>query len=122
MNSNQMDGTFWAIYSLIVLILAVTSIVSFWRIFEKAGDKGWKSLIPLYNTYTLFKVGGYNGWMFLLLLIPIVNIVILLLLSLKLAERFGKSTVFAVVALFLFNPIGFWIIGLGDAKYKEIKE
>jgi Zn-dependent protease with chaperone function len=122
MNSNQMDGTFWAIYSLIVLILAVTSIVSFWRIFEKAGDKGWKSLIPLYNTYTLFKVAGYNGWMFLLLLIPIVNIVILLLLSLKLAERFGKSTVFAVVALFLFNPIGFWIIGLGDAKYKEIKE
>jgi hypothetical protein len=102
--------------------LAVVSIVSFWRIFEKAGDKGWKSLIPLYNTYTLFKVGGYNGWMFLLLLIPIVNIVILLLLSLRLAERFGKSTVFAVVALFLFNPIGFWIIGLGDAKYKEIKE
>jgi hypothetical protein len=122
MNSNQMDGTFWAIYSLFVLILAVTSIVSFWRVFEKAGDKGWKSLIPLYNTYTLFKVGGYNGWMFLLLLIPIVNIVILLLLSLKLAERFGKSTFFAVVALFLFNPIGFWIIGLGDAKYKEIKE
>lgn len=122
MNSNQMDGTFWAIYSLFVLILAVVSIVSFWRIFEKAGDKGWKSLIPLYNTYTLFKVAGYNGWMFLLLLIPIVNIVILLLISLRLAERFGKSTVFAVVALFLFNPIGFWIIGLGDAKYKEIKE
>ena len=122
MNSNQMDGTFWAIYSLIVLILAVTSIVSIWRIFEKAGDKGWKSLIPLYNTYTLFKVAGYNGWMFLLLIIPIVNIVIFVLLSLKLAERFGKSTLFAVVALILFNPIGFWIIGLGDAKYKEIKE
>jgi len=122
MNSNQMDGTFWAIYSLIVLILAVTSIVSIWRIFEKAGDKGWKSLIPFYNTYTLFKVAGYNGWMFLLLIIPIVNIVIFVLFSLKLAERFGKSTLFAVVALILFNPIGFWIIGLGDAKYKEIKE
>ena len=120
MNSNQMDGTFWAIYSLIVLILAVTSIVSIWRIFEKAGDKGWKSLIPLYNTYTLFKVAGYNGWMFLLLIIPIVNLVIFVLLSLKLAERFGKSTLFAVVALILFNPIGFWIIGLGDAKYKKI--
>ncbi|GDX63105.1 hypothetical protein LBMAG34_6390 [Candidatus Saccharibacteria bacterium] len=122
MNSNQMDGTFWAIYSLIVLILAVTTIVSIWRIFEKAGDKGWKSLIPFYNTYTLFKVAGYNGWMFLLLIIPIVNIVIFVLFSLKLAERFGKSTLFAVVALILFNPIGFWIIGLGDAKYKEIKE
>ena len=55
MNSNQMDGTFWAIYSLFVLILAVVSIVSFWRIFEKAGDKGWKSLIPLYNTYTFLR-------------------------------------------------------------------
>lgn len=122
MDSNQMDGTFWAIYSLFVLILAVTTIVSVWKIFEKAGDKGWKALIPFYNSYTLFKVAGYNGWMFLLLIIPIVNIVIFVLLSLKLAEKFGKSTLFAVVALILFNPIGFWIIGLGDAKYKAIKE
>ena len=35
MNSYQFDGTFWVIYSIIVLILTVTSIVSFWRIFEK---------------------------------------------------------------------------------------
>ena len=122
MNSYQFDGTFWAIYSIVVLLLTIISIVSFWKMFEKAGDKGWKSIVPFYNTYTLFKVGGYNGWMFLLLLIPIVNIVILLLLALRIAERFGKSTLFAVIAIFLFNPIGYWIIGLGDAKYKEIKE
>jgi Zn-dependent protease with chaperone function len=90
--------------------------------FEKAGEKGWKSIIPLYNAYILFEIAGYNGWMFLLLLIPIVNFVILLLLSLKLAERFGKSTLFAVVAIFLFNPIGYWIIGFGDSKYKKVTE
>ena len=122
MDSGQFNGTFWLIYSLVVLLVSVVTIVSFWRMFEKAGEKGWKSLIPLYNAYIMFKVAGYNGWMFLLLIIPIVNIVILVLLSLRLAARFGKSDLFAIVAIFLFNPIGYWIIGLGDSKYKEIKE
>ena len=122
MDSGQFNGTFWLIYSILVLVLAVVTIASFWKMFEKAGEKGWKSIIPFYNTFTLFKIAGYNGWMFLLLIIPIVNIVILVLLSLRLAARFGKSDLFAIIAIVLFNPIGYWIIGLGKAEYKEIKE
>jgi hypothetical protein len=122
MDSNQPSAMFWLIYSIVVLLIAVVTIAAHWKMFEKAGEKGWKSIIPLYNAYILFEIAGYNGWMFLLLLIPIVNFVILLLLSLKLAERFGKSTLFAVVAIFLFNPIGYWIIGFGDSKYKKVTE
>ena len=118
----QYNGTFWLVYSILVLVLAVVTIASFWKMFEKAGEKGWKSIIPFYNTFTLFKIAGYNGWMFLLLIIPIVNILIAILLSLRIAARFGKSDIFAIIAIVLFNPIGYWIIGLGDAKYKEIKE
>ena len=122
MDSGQFNGTFWLVYSLIAIALAIVVIASYWKMFEKAGEKGWKSIIPFYNTYILFKIAGYNGWMFLLLIIPFVNIVISILLSLRLAARFGKSSLFAIVAIFLLAPIGYLIIGFGDAKYKEIKE
>jgi hypothetical protein len=122
MDSSQFNGTFWLVYSLIAIALAIVVIASYWKMFEKAGEKGWKSIIPFYNTYILFKIAGYNGWMFLLLIIPFVNIVIAILLSLRLAARFGKSALFAIVAIFLLAPIGYLIIGFGDAKYKEIKE
>jgi len=40
-----------AFYFTIVLVLAVIMIVGLWKIFNKAGEKGWKSLIPIYNSY-----------------------------------------------------------------------
>lgn len=40
----------------VVIALVVLYIVGMWRIFEKAGESGWKCLIPIYNQYTLFKM------------------------------------------------------------------
>ncbi|MEZ4508199.1 MAG: DUF5684 domain-containing protein [Eubacteriales bacterium] len=41
-----------------------------------------------------------NGWMFLLMLIPVVNIVIAIIAMVKLAKAFGKSGGFAVGLIF----------------------
>lgn len=30
--------------------------VAHWRMFTKAGEKGWKALVPIYSDYTLFKL------------------------------------------------------------------
>ena len=38
----------------VVLIIATT--VGLWCIFEKADEAGWKSLIPFYNVYILYKL------------------------------------------------------------------
>ena len=38
----------------ISIALFVFSLVCKWRIFSKAGEGGWKILIPIYNTYILF--------------------------------------------------------------------
>ena len=35
--------------STIGIILIVLEIIATWRIFEKAGEDGWKSIIPIYN-------------------------------------------------------------------------
>lgn len=78
------------------LAVAIVSIIAQWKIFTKAGKPGWAAIIPFYNMYTLFEVAGMNGWMFLLMLIPIVNIIIMIMLYVNLAKSFGKSTGFAV--------------------------
>ena len=67
-------GVFF-LYILFVLAVAVFSIVIMWRIFEKAGEHGWAAIIPFYQNYVLFKITWGQGWLFLLLFLPIVNIV-----------------------------------------------
>ncbi len=44
-------------FYLIVIGLLVLRIVGYWKLFEKAGQPGWKALIPLYADYTLYGIG-----------------------------------------------------------------
>ena len=105
-------------YAVVSIALWLLQIVAWWKIFEKAGEKGWKSLIPIYNVCVLFKIAGREMWQVLLLLIPIVNIVIDFMVSIDVAHKFGKSTLFGVLSVF-FGPICYAILGFGDAKYKK---
>lgn len=34
----------------------VIQVIANWRIFSKAGEKGWKSIIPFYNLYVQYKL------------------------------------------------------------------
>jgi len=103
----------WIVYAVVVVL----GIIAMWRVFTKAGRPGWAAIIPIYNTYTLIKVAGYSGWFLLLLLIPVVNIVILVVISLGVAKNFGKSGVFGFIGLFLFSIIGYLILAFGSAQY-----
>ncbi len=53
--------------SLISLAFAILSIVGLWKVFTKAGEQGWKSLIPIYNSYILFKIAGKKFTAYLIL-------------------------------------------------------
>lgn len=53
------------------LIIWLIHITALWRIFNKAGNSGWKSLIPVYSQYLLFRIAGKP------LLFPIVFIFII---------------------------------------------
>ncbi len=83
-------------------------IVSLWFLFQKAGEEGWAAIVPFYNFYVLFKITWGSGWKFLLLLIPIANIVIMIMTYVKLAQAFGKGGGWACGLIFLlpiFLPI-----------------
>lgn len=98
------------------LIICILFIVAWWKIFEKAGEAGWKSIIPFYNYYILFKIAWGNGLLFLLMFIPFVNFIIAIILEVKLAKAYGQSGGFAVGLIFLPN-IFTLILGFGSAQY-----
>ena len=44
------------------IAIAILLIVAMWKLFTKAGEKGWKALIPIYDVYILFKIAGAKSW------------------------------------------------------------
>lgn len=102
----------WLFYIAVI----VFAIVVQWKIFTKAGQPGWASIIPIYNIIVLLEIVGKPWWYLLLMLIPIVNIVILIMVMIALAKVFGKDGGFAV-GLILLSIIFMAILAFGDAKY-----
>jgi hypothetical protein len=98
------------------LTLSILFIISMWRVYTKAGKPGWASLIPFYNMYVLCEIGGKPGWWLLLFLIPGVNIVISILVTIGVAQNFGKGAGYALGLFFL--PIIFYpMLAFGDAEH-----
>ena len=103
-------------FMVIILAVVVFMIAAMWKIFEKAGQEGWKAIIPIYNMYVLLKIVGKPGWWLLLFLIPIVNYVFIIWTYNMLSKSFGKEEGFTV-GLVLLGIIFFPILGFGEAKY-----
>jgi len=97
----EISLSFIIFLSLWLLTMIVFLVVILWKIFVKTGRKGYISLIPFYNFYCLCKIIIGNGWLFLLMFIPLVNLIFSMYLSYKLAKIFGKSTLYAVGTIFL---------------------
>ena len=102
--------------SFLSLLLGVAGIVACWLLFKKAGKPGWASIVPFYNVYTIFEITWGSGWRFLMLLIPIYNIVLGIQTCIKLAKAFGKSGGFAVGLIFL-PSVFTMILGFDSSVY-----
>ncbi|MCR5128285.1 MAG: DUF5684 domain-containing protein [Lachnospiraceae bacterium] len=109
-------GMFSGATALVSLVVMVVMIVAMWKIFEKAGEAGWKSLIPFYNTYILFKIAWGNGLLFLLCLVPCVNIVVLFIMYWKLCKAFDQGIGMYLLMLFV-SPVAWLVLGFGSAQY-----
>lgn len=107
---------FISAYLVVILVIAVITLVGMWKMFAKAGKPGWAAIVPIYNIYCLFDISFGNGWLFLLMLIPIVNIVVGIMMYFKLAKAFGQGVTFGFGLLFL-NTIFVLILGFGKAQY-----
>jgi Family of unknown function (DUF5684) len=103
--------------TIIGLLIALVLIVAMWKVFTKAGQPGWASIIPIYNIYIWCKIVGRPWWWILLMLIPLVNFIICIILCIDLAKSFGKGVGFGLGLAFL-GIIFFPILGFGSAQYQ----
>ena len=129
----------------IMAALVIISIVATWKIFNKAGEAGWKCLIPFYSQYTQYKIAwkggvyfvsliasliyafcyGYGdvianntavGLRFVALAFAIVMFVINLIFCHKLSKSFGHGFGFTLGLIFL--PFIFiCILAFGKSQY-----
>ncbi len=109
-------GLFGIIFLVIWLAIVIVVVAGSWKMFVKAGKPGWACLVPFYNIIVMLEIVGRPLWWIVLFLIPIVNLVAAILLSIDLAKSFGKGVGFGIGILllgFIFVPL----LGFGDAQY-----
>lgn len=111
----------FARYSLMAILLTaliafVLFVVSGWKVFEKANQPGWASIVPIYNFVVLLHVVRKPIWWVILSFVPIVNIVVSIIVAHELAKAFGKGVGFTIGLIIL--PIIFLpVLGFGKATY-----
>lgn len=103
---------------LIPLAFVAVIVAGMWKVFTKAGQPGWASIVPIYNVYVLtIEIAKKEILWFILWLIPLVNIVPAILIPIELAKKFGKDTAYGLGLVFL--PFIFYPMpGFGDAQYE----
>ncbi len=120
---------------LVCVFLWLLVLVAEWRIYTKAGQPGWASLIPFYNDYISYKIFWGQGWLFLLPLVLgflqniayIGFIASLLSLLLYAATQYKKSVAFGhgipfAVGLFFLPTIFELILAFGGDYYHGVPQ
>ena len=134
-------GGFFLVFSIVFLLLYVLLIIAMWKIFSKAGESGWKSLIPIYNVYIYFKIAGMKKYFWILVcssiivaiiqsilgkeaavseiassIFGIISCVFSIMHCFKLSKSFGKGIGYTLGLIFL-PTIFTLILGFGSAEY-----
>lgn len=110
------ENIFGTVSFLFALGFMAIILASFWVVFEKADKPGWASLIPIYNTYVMLKIGDNPGWYLLLMFIPLVNLYAVGKMHLGIAKAFGKGIGWGA-GLWLLPFVFYPMLGFGDASY-----
>ncbi len=82
------------------VIAYLLQVLAYWNIFKKAGEKSWKSIIPIYNSYIAYKI-SWKPSMFALYFITaiIASILVGVAYGLLPVTSYVVFTVLAIIAL-----------------------
>lgn len=138
-----MASMVYLICGIVGIVLIILSIVGMWKLFTKAGEKGWKSLIPFYNLYVLCRLvwevkffwvivllyaissisnsiaisnASLAGMGFVTAVASITAFVFTVILCNKISKAYGHGKGFTV-GLVIFNFLFMLILGFGKSKY-----
>lgn len=105
------------IISITILTIICFTVLSVWiswyRIYVKVGEAGWKALVPLFSIIVFTKIAGKPIWWFIIYLIfPLGHI----LYSLQIGKMFGKNLIFSIGLIVL--PLIFYpLLAFGKSQY-----
>lgn len=128
------------VISMVFLILL--PFIAAWKLFKKVGIPGWKSLIPVYNEYLIFKISGMSGlcivplyasvildayytvteaympdyMRILIWTISVILLIINIIKAYKLPKAFGRGIIY-MIGMFFFREIFEIILGMDKSKY-----
>jgi len=94
----------------------VITLVAQWRIFRKAGYKGWYALIPIYNLVIMCDIIKKDRSIVFLFFIPLINLIGLAMITNGMARVFNRSSSFSI-GLFFLPFIFFPILAFGKNEY-----
>ena len=85
----------------LLLILVIVQLVSQWRLFTKAGEAGWKSIIPGYSIFVQIQLafGNTKNW---LIIAPICTVLITAMTS-------GETSGILTLISFLLSLVSIYI-------------
>lgn len=111
-------GSIGAMGLLFSLAFIALMIASLWKVFTKAGQPGWASIIPIYNFIVILQIIGKPWWWIIGMIIPFVNFVVFIMLAIELARVFGKGIGYAI-GLILLPFVFYPMLAFGDATYRR---
>ena len=122
-------STFLSFLPMIILLIYVAlMVIARWRIFTKAGEQGWKALIPFYSGYTLYKVSWESKYYFVQLIPTIIVFILVMIVSVTAAVfsiqavnlRMSSAAVESAVAGFMAVFIVLYVLAIIFAQVAGI--
>ena len=126
-----------------ILIIAfvwwLIKTIALWKAFTKAGEAGWKAIIPFYNIYIMFKIAGYKNWFWYTIIIAVIGAIVAqivpeyanyatgisgiitgimaIIVNFQFARKYGWG-VFTSILFVIFTGISLLFLGFGGCKYQ----
>ena len=105
----------WALF---VLLCQFLMFVKLWKLFKKAGDAPYLAAVPIYNSVILLRIIGRPSWWVILLYFPIINLLMLPVVWVETARKFGKDSLTdSFLAWATLGLYGFYINYASDVTY-----
>jgi len=110
-----MTATQWLIF---FLFLNVWHFLMYCCFYKRAGYPAWYALIPFYNAYILTKIINRPWWWFILLYIPVINLLMAAVYWFQVLEVFGKNTTKDKILVLV--TLGLYLVYLNFFEAKKL--
>src|ERR1700733_4050871 len=102
----------------VIYVIIIATVAGLYKIFEKAGEKGWKAIVPVYNYYIWLKILQRPWWWIFIFIVPGVGFMMMMVVAGITSESFGKKSSGKMILSGLFFFVSLPLMGFGKDPFK----